>query len=1067
MESNILEFWQAVETLTPQDAFRVNASDLTNPVYGIDCDQFAEFPWSSAKHLNKPLDAGLVWAYEAQCGIHETHELSELVVNALSKSPGVEEENKGGTSRTFDLRFDANGMPMPQTFSLSLSAWAAGQLLAFDGGIAALLAGGTWTANELPEPASDVNSPQSGFAAFDRLSMGIIQWVANEVAQFREASTWPSVEWLKALVELVAEVSHIPRGLFDGRAIVRIRGTRVRESKANEKGDFVDGLGSFYAADLKKIAAAVQRGDVGRGMRQFMSAGKGSESTLRVDVRDPDNNLYLGEALSPRRMPRGRWPSDHALAFSQQLAVNEIFAELENGSGLFAVNGPPGTGKTTLLRDVVASVVTRRAESLIDLGDKAFVQKAVVKIGDVAAPFYALHPKLHGHSIVVASENNGAVENVTKELPGIDAVPLRVAARMNYFPEIAKAVSGKVAWGLMAAPLGNRRNRTEFVSRFWWGDRALAGRTTAPAMREHLKSKMGESTAADELWAAAIGEFKQAVKAEKAARKRVETCSTLPGRIAALALQIQGGVASKSVLSADFAKSNHGLELMHQSLDAIRANAQAALKHHGEAKDALERHMAQKPSLIGNLVSMGKKGALWLSSTHTLQKTLNDARNLTCRLEGDAIAIEMQLAKAQIAHNILTLKLATQDRIIDQQRADCRKLECQLEDYVQELSCAWLDIEADPSDREHVVPWGDDQWLASRESVFLAALNVHRAFIEAHPTQMTANLALACDWLSGKRLPPELTTLALDSLCMVVPVVSATFASIPRMFANAQREAIGYLLIDEAGQAQSPHAACAIWRAQRTVMVGDPLQLEPVFTMHDSVESELARHFSVDEPWMPSWHSAQALADRSAKLGTMLGEEGSQLWIGSPLRLHRRCAPDMFAISNMIAYGGLMVYGGNGADDLPWPRTAWLDVKANTSEGHWVDAEGVRLQGLLSELLAAGVGSDQIAMISPFRDCAARLRRIARIYELDLGKVGTIHTAQGKEADVVIVVLGGNPKSDGAKAWASAKPNLLNVAVSRGKKRLYVIGDVDLWRKQNYFSTMASLLDVEAEATAV
>ncbi|MGZ3240858.1 MAG: hypothetical protein ACXWJK_11000, partial [Burkholderiaceae bacterium] len=65
---------------------------------------------------------------------------------------------------------------------------------------------------------------------------------------------------------------------------------------------------------------------------------------------------------------------------------------------------------------------------------------------------------------------------------------------------------------------------------------------------------------------------------------------------------------------------------------------------------------------------------------------------------------------------------------------------------------------------------------------------------------------------------------------------------------------------------------------------------------------------------------------------------------------------------------------------------------------------------------------------------------------------------QGKEADIVILVLGGNPKKSGAKKWASEKPNLLNVAASRAKRRLYVVGNLTAWRKYPHFDVAAAIL---------
>ena len=60
---------------------------------------------------------------------------------------------------------------------------------------------------------------------------------------------------------------------------------------------------------------------------------------------------------------------------------------------------------------------------------------------------------------------------------------------------------------------------------------------------------------------------------------------------------------------------------------------------------------------------------------------------------------------------------------------------------------------------------------------------------------------------------------------------------------------------------------------------------------------------------------------------------------------------------------------------------------------------------------------------------------------------GTVHTFQGKEANEVILVLGcDNQSGIGAAHWVGQKPNIINVAVSRAKYRIAVIGDYNLWK---------------------
>src|SRR5699024_2995265 len=142
-----------------------------------------------------------------------------------------------------------------------------------------------------------------------------------------------------------------------------------------------------------------------------------------------------------------------------------------------------------------------------------------------------------------------------------------------------------------------------------------------------------------------------------------------------------------------------------------------------------------------------------------------------------------------------------------------------------------------------------------------------------------------------------------------------------------------------------------------------------------------------------------------------------------------------------IAYNGIMVNGVHRElnnlhepdlfDSSAGPIVAashWADEPASSPGDHLQPSQIARLERAIAYLEHHSIPPSDVIAISPFRAVADRLRRLIPKYP---GlQAGTIHTAQGREARVVILVLGGDPNRPGAPATWAKTPNLVNVAAS-------------------------------------
>ena len=794
-------------------------------------------------------------------------------------------------------------------------------------------------------------------------------------------------------------------------------------------------LNSFFLADLSFAKELFAGDEAPQNLRRYLGV---EPQTQTHDLLR--NDEALEKAVSPQSTPLGRWPGPgrNPLVLLQQAAANTAFSET-NPNGLIGINGPPGTGKTTLFRDLVAGIVTERAQAMAQFEnpENAFLPTNLrLSVGQGWIHLYELSDSLKGFEIVVASSNNKAVENVSAELPGLGAIASDVPG-LRYFKTISDSIHKTETWGLIAAVLGNVQNRNTFKQLFWWNEdkdfnsylRAVTGSLTAVENNEGptVWEEDPPTTRAEALkrWEIARERFRKAVEESRRWQRFLES---LREDVIAIPILANADEAAKREYSDVVRRVKH-LHEQHQHLT----------RDIKSAHEELRIHASMKPGFWARLFRT-QAARQWKE----LHSTLLDLQQK-----------EAASRSARDEHE------KTKRRVMEAQ--DKYRIEVVDSAFFKKEHCA----------KHKATPWWPIAAQRARDEVFVAAILLHRAFIDAAARPLRHNLAALMNAFTTQTLPTaEKQALLPDlwsSLFLVVPLVSTTFASVNRMLGKLPPESLGWLLVDEAGQALPQAAVGVIVRTKRAVIVGDPIQIQPIVTLPSTLCEAICRQFGIDpDQYAAPRASVQTLADAASAYTTEFEmKAGGSRTVGVPLLVHRRCSDPMFSISNRIAYSGLMVQAKNekpsGIRQVLGP-SRWIDI-TGSNEDKWCPQEGDQVVHLLEQLVEARASSD-LYLITPFVIVADRLKTLLRSEGLLRGwvddewrwvneRVGTVHTAQGREAEAVIIVLGApNPSQTGARNWAGSQPNILNVAVTRAKEAVYVVGHRKLWCQAGVFADL-------------
>ncbi len=244
-------------------------------------------------------------------------------------------------------------------------------------------------------------------------------------------------------------------------------------------------------------------------------------------------------------------------------------------------------------------------------------------------------------------------------------------------------------------------------------------------------------------------------------------------------------------------------------------------------------------------------------------------------------------------------------------------------------------------------------------------------------------------------------------------------------------------IIDEASQCDIASCFPILFRAKKAVIVGDDKQLPHLSFLEKAKEQSFLSQYNIPDKYQLMWrfrtNSMFDLANYYSTNPVLLDE-------------HFRSYYPIIQFSNQEFYGNrIRIMTKDSATDDVLELHRVLDGKVDSdATRNMPEVEAVLKR--VHELILADSENDEnpvsIGIISPFRGQVDLLQKALSqvLTETTIRKhqieVGTAHTFQGDERDVMILSLAVADNSFVQSLTFLQKPNLFNVAITRARKKL-------------------------------
>ena len=289
-----------------------------------------------------------------------------------------------------------------------------------------------------------------------------------------------------------------------------------------------------------------------------------------------------------------------------------------------------------------------------------------------------------------------------------------------------------------------------------------------------------------------------------------------------------------------------------------------------------------------------------------------------------------------------------------------------------------------------------------------------------------------------------------SAVLKIFPIWLTSLSDIHRVI-PFKKEMFDVVIIDEASQCDIASALPAIERAKRVVVAGDEKQLRHISFLSKNSMLKLAEDLKLSEDTQTSYdYRSVSLMD----LAIENTKEGNQV---ATLNEHFRSVKSIISFSNQQFYnGGLRVMR-----ERKWEEKSTSEVElyhcdgARNSAGvNTKEAEAIitKLDKLVKEGFRDPRKILSIGILSPFRSQVDELTKRVQEYAQISGyinrltmhdvKVGTAHSFQGEERDIMLISLALSSSDNAGVRRFLEQEDVFNVSITRSKEQQVIFHSI-------------------------